>query len=103
MILTKSNTAGLAHLAFKVENADDLAYFERKVEEFGCATCRVSKGTRLAEGEAVRFILPTGHACELYYEIDVLGTAVGTSKSTSMAVRYKRNCTAPFGSHLINW
>ena len=78
LIITKSNTAGLAHMAFKVENADDLAYFEKKVEEFGCITTRVSKGMRLAEGEAVRFILPTGHACELYYEIDLLGTAVGT-------------------------
>ena len=25
-------------MAFKVENADDLAYFEKKVEEFGCIT-----------------------------------------------------------------
>ena len=55
VIITKSNTAGLAHMAFKVENADDLAYYEKKVEEFGCTTSRVSKGTRLAEGEAVRF------------------------------------------------
>ena len=55
-----------------------LAYFEKKLEEFGCINNRVSRVVRLAEGEAVHFILPTGHACELYYEIDLLGNAVGT-------------------------
>lgn len=78
LILTKSNTAGLVHLAFKVGTLDDLAYYEKKVEEFGCTTSRISSHTRLAEGEAVHFILPTGHHCELYYEIGFLGTAVGT-------------------------
>ena len=78
LILTKSNTAGLVHMAFKVETLDDLAYYEKKVEEFGCTTSRISSHTRLAEGEAVHFILPTGHHCELYYEIGFLGTAVGT-------------------------
>jgi catechol 2,3-dioxygenase len=78
LILTKSNKAGLVHLAFKVETLDDLAYYEKKVEEFGCITSRISSHTRLAEGEAVHFILPTGHHCELYYEIGFLGTAVGT-------------------------
>ncbi|KAA9021056.1 catechol 2,3-dioxygenase [Niallia endozanthoxylica] len=78
LILTKSNSAGLAHLAFKVQSIDDLAYYEKKIEEFGCTTTRVTNQTRLAEGEAVRFILPTGHVCELYHEIELLGTAVGT-------------------------
>ena len=78
IILTKSNTAGLAHMAFKVETIDDLAYFEKKVEEFGCATTRISSHARLAEGEAVHFILPTGHHCELYHEVGFLGTSVGT-------------------------
>ncbi|MCQ6275988.1 catechol 2,3-dioxygenase [Bacillus sp. V3B] len=78
LILTKSNKAGLVHMAFKVETLDDLAYYEKKVEEFGCTTSRISSHTRLAEGEAVHFILPTGHHCELYYEIGFLGTAVGT-------------------------
>ncbi len=77
VILTKSNEAGVAHMGFKVETIDDLAYFEKKVEEFGCSTTRISSHSRLAEGEAVHFILPTGHHCELYHEIDFLGTAVG--------------------------
>src|SRR3954470_5333921 len=59
VILTKSKSPGIAHMAFKVETLDDLAYYERKVEEFGCTTTRISSGTRLGEGEAVHFILPT--------------------------------------------
>ena len=51
VILTKSNSAGLAHVAFKVENSDDLAYYEKRIEEFGCTTSRVTKGTRLGEGK----------------------------------------------------
>lgn len=78
VILTKSKSPGLAHMAFKVESNDDLAHFEKKVEAFGCTTTRVSNHTRLGEGEAVHFVLPTGHHCELYYEIELLGTAVGT-------------------------
>ncbi|QOY34619.1 catechol 2,3-dioxygenase [Anaerobacillus isosaccharinicus] len=78
LILKKADSAGLEHFAFKVRNETDLSYFEKKVEQFGLTTSRVSKNTRLAEGQAVRFILPTGHQVELYYEIGYLGTAVGT-------------------------
>ena len=94
VILTKSNSAGLAHFGFKVETEEDLAYFEKKIEEFGCTTTRISNNTRLGEGEAVHFILPTGHHCELYHEIDFLGNKGWTYKSTPMAIRNKRNCSA---------
>lgn len=77
VILTKSTSAGVAHVAFKVESLDDLTYYEKQVERFGLTTTRISNHTRLAEGEAVHFILPTGQHCELYYEIEYLGTAVG--------------------------
>ena len=66
------------HLAFKVEKEDDLAVFEKKIEQFGCTLSRVSKGTRLAEGEAIRFELPTGHPVELYHDIVQSGTRTGT-------------------------
>lgn len=78
LILKKSDTAGVDHFAFKVRNESDLSYFEKKIEEFGLTTSRVSKDTRLAEGQAVRCVLPTGHHMELYYEIGYLGTTTGT-------------------------
>jgi catechol 2,3-dioxygenase len=78
VILHESDSAGLEHLAFKVETADDMAKFEKKIEQFGLNLKRVSKGTRLAEGEAIRFELPTGHQMELYKDIVQPGTRTGT-------------------------
>lgn len=77
VILQESDSAGLDHFAFKVENDDELADFEKKIEQFGCTVKRISKGTRLGEGEAVRCELPTGHQLELYSDIQVLGTRTG--------------------------
>lgn len=78
VILKQSDTAGMDHIAFKVKDIFELEKLERKVEQFGCTLTRISSGTRLAEGEAVRFIIPTGHAVELYTDIEQPGTAVGT-------------------------
>jgi len=78
LILRKADAPGLEHMAFKVEKVDDLENFEKRIEQFGCTTRRISKGTRLGEGEAVRCELPTGHQLELYHEIEYLGPEVGT-------------------------
>lgn len=77
LILQQADSAGLDHMAFKVEKEDDLADFEKKVEQFGCTVRRVSKSSRLAEGEALRIEIPTGHQVELYHDIEQLGTRVG--------------------------
>lgn len=77
IILQKSDTAGMDHMAFKVKDIYELEKLEYKIEQFGCKLSRISKGTRLAEGEAVRFQLPTGHHMELYTEIEQVGTKTG--------------------------
>lgn len=77
IILKKADHPGLDHFAFKVKNEAVLSTLEKKLEQFGVTTSRVSYGTRLAEGQAVRFILPTGHNVELYYEIEYVGTTTG--------------------------
>jgi catechol 2,3-dioxygenase len=61
LILQEADSPGLDHFAFKVENEEDLEKYEKKIEQFGCTLKRISKRTRLAEGEAIRFELPTGH------------------------------------------
>ena len=78
LILQEADSAGLDHFGMKVQNDADLEYYERKAEEFGCSVERVSKGARLAEGEAVRITLPTGHKMELYHDIEFLGKETGT-------------------------
>lgn len=77
LILQEADSPGLDHIAFKVENEEDLAKYEKKIEQFGCTLKRVSKGTRIAEGEAIRFELPTGHQVELYHKIERVGTKTG--------------------------
>jgi catechol 2,3-dioxygenase len=77
LILQEADSPGVEHFGFKVENEHDLAYFEKQIEQFGLTLKRVSKGTRLAEGEAIRFELPTGHQMELYYDIKQVGSRVG--------------------------
>ena len=62
----------------------DFEYYERQVEQFGCTTKRISKGTRLAEGEAIRVTLPTGHQMELYHDIQQVGKADRYLKSASL-------------------
>lgn len=77
LILQEADSPGVEHFGFKVENEHDLAYFEKRIEQFGLTLKRVSKGTRLAEGEAIRFELPTGHQMELYYDIKQIRSRVG--------------------------
>lgn len=77
LVLQKSDGAGVDHIGFKVDNTASLEKLEYKIEQFGCTITRVSKGTRIGEGEAIRFELPTGHFCELYTDIEFLGTATG--------------------------
>ncbi|WCN39505.1 catechol 2,3-dioxygenase [Aneurinibacillus uraniidurans] len=76
VILQKADTAGLDHLAFKCEFAQDLDLYEQKLSDYGIAVQRVPKGTRIAEGEAIRFQLPTEHWVELYHEIEVVGNGM---------------------------
>ena len=78
LILQEADSPGLDHFAFKVSNEADLEYYERRIEQFGCTTQRISNGTRLAEGEALRFTLPTGHQMELYHDIQHVGKQTGT-------------------------
>ncbi|WP_201317757.1 catechol 2,3-dioxygenase [Paenibacillus sp. EPM92] len=78
LILKQADHPGLDHFAFKVKNDVVLKDLEKKVEQFGCTTSRISYGTRLAEGQAVHFVLPTGHHVELYYEVERLGTKTGS-------------------------
>lgn len=77
LILQHAESAGLDHMGLKVEKAEDLEHFEKKIEQFGCTVKRISKGTRIGEGEALRVEIPTGHQLELYHEIEHLGTRVG--------------------------
>ncbi|MFC3884005.1 catechol 2,3-dioxygenase [Bacillus songklensis] len=78
IILKKADSPGMDHMAFKVKDPYELEILEHKIEQFGCKLSRVSYGSRIAEGEAIRFEIPTGHEVELYSDIEFVGTNVGT-------------------------
>ncbi|KKB36928.1 catechol 2,3-dioxygenase [Bacillus thermotolerans] len=77
IILQKSDSAGMDHMGFKVRDIYELEKLEHRIEQFGCKLTRIPYGTRLAEGQAVRFEIPTGHQMELYTEIEQVGTGTG--------------------------
>ncbi|WP_134704194.1 catechol 2,3-dioxygenase [Ammoniphilus sp. YIM 78166] len=77
LILQEADSPGMDHCAFKVETLEDLARYEKKIEHFGLTLKRVSNRSRLGEGEAIRFELPTGHQVELFHEIDYVGKIMG--------------------------
>ncbi|WP_338751288.1 catechol 2,3-dioxygenase [Bacillus sp. FJAT-52991] len=77
IILQKSDSAGMDHMAFKVKDVHELEKLEFKIEQFGCKLTRIADKSRLAEGQAIRFEIPTGHMVELYTEIEQVGTGTG--------------------------
>lgn len=77
LIITQADEAGLDHIGFKVRNEYDLEMYEHKIQAYGFKVERVSAGTRIGEGESLRFTIPTGHQIELYHHIQYVGTNTG--------------------------
>ena len=68
---------GLDRFSFKVENEDDLDDLERRVENYGFAVHRISRGEEIGQGESIRFETPSGHEMELVFDVEKVGNALG--------------------------
>lgn len=73
---------GIDRFSFKVEREDDLDDLERRVEQYGMAVTRVSRGEEVGQGESIRFATPSGHEMELVYEVERIGSKVGKLNPT---------------------
>lgn len=73
LVLRQGRGVGLERVAFKVEKEEDLAEIEGVVEKRGCAVERVPAGEEPGQGEAVRFMAPSGHRVELVHEMEKVG------------------------------
>jgi catechol 2,3-dioxygenase len=73
---------GLDRFSFKVEREDDLDELERRVESYGYAVHRVSKGQEIGQGESIRFETPSGHEMELVFDVEAVGNALGKLNPT---------------------
>jgi len=76
-VVLEQGGVGVVKFGYKVERDSDLEDFERRAQQFGCLTERLSKGDNVAIGDGVRVVLPSDHVVELYAEAEYVGTDVG--------------------------
>ena len=77
VLIREADQAGVDFFAFKVLNKETLAKLEADLNAFGVATERIPAGEMLETGERVRFMIPSGHAIELYAEKTDVGNCQG--------------------------
>lgn len=77
-VVLEDGGVGLVKLGYKVQRADDIDTYEKRAQQFGAITERMSKGENLAISDGLRIVLPSDHVIELYHEAEITGTATGT-------------------------
>jgi len=76
-LVLEEGGVGLVKLGYKCQNDDDLVNYEKRAQQFGATTGRVSAGENLTVGDGVAITLPSGQRVELYTEIEYTGTDTG--------------------------
>jgi len=79
LILTPSSSAGLNHVAYKVEKESDLDALQKRVEAAGVKTALLDEGALPSTGRMLQFNLPSGHEMRLYATKEYVGTEVGST------------------------
>ncbi|WP_375210881.1 catechol 2,3-dioxygenase [Hyphococcus sp.] len=77
VILTPADTAGMNHVAYKVENDSDLDQIKEKLANHGVDASLKPAGHLPNCGRSLRFTIPSGHEFYLYAEKERVGKAVG--------------------------
>jgi catechol 2,3-dioxygenase len=78
VILSVADSAGMNHVAYKVESDADLDLIKGRIADWGVAVGDVAPGALHNCGRAIRFKLPSGHDMYLYAEKKRVGKSVGT-------------------------
>jgi catechol 2,3-dioxygenase len=79
LILTKADSAGLNHIAYKVRKDSDLDALAKRIEAAGVKTTMLPEGTLPSTGRMLQFNLPSGHDMRLYAFKECVGTDVGAT------------------------
>src|SRR5690242_15156040 len=82
-VVLEEGGVGLVKLGYKVSNAADLELYEKRAEQFGCLVERMSAGDNLETSDGVRVVLPNTQTLELYHDMKLIGTEVGTHNPES--------------------
>ena len=76
LILREADSAGMDFFAFKVADKATLEKLDADLKAYGVTTERIPAGELLETGERVRFMIPSGHAIELYAEKTDVGNGM---------------------------
>ncbi len=76
LILREADSAGMDFFAFKVADKATLEKLYADLKAYGVSTERIPAGELLETGERVRFMIPSGHAIELYAEKTDVGNGM---------------------------
>ena len=68
--ITAGKTSYIDHIGWRTKRREDIATFAKLLEDAGTEVRWVQNGEEVAQGEAIRFELPSGHRFELYYDME---------------------------------
>lgn len=68
--ITAGETSYIDHIGWRTKRPEDVATFAKLLEDAGTDVDWIKAGEERAQGEAIRFELPSGHRFELYYDME---------------------------------
>ncbi|MFD6440418.1 VOC family protein [Peribacillus sp. NPDC060186] len=68
--ITAGETSYIDHIGWRTKRREDIATFAKLLEDAGTEVRWIEAGEEKAQGEAIRFELPSGHRFELYYDME---------------------------------
>ena len=68
--ITAGETSYIDHIGWKAKRREDVNTFAALLKDAGTEVRWIGKDEEVAQGEAIRFELPSGHRFEIYYDMD---------------------------------
>ncbi|WHY01392.1 VOC family protein [Neobacillus sp. DY30] len=68
--ITAGETSYIDHIGWRTKRREDIATFAQLLEDAGTEVRWIEAEEETAQGEAIRFELPSGHRFELYYDME---------------------------------
>ncbi len=68
--IAAGETSYIDHIGWRTKRREDVATFAKLLEDAGTEVRWIQAGEEVAQGEAIRFELPSGHRFELYYDME---------------------------------
>ncbi|MER2111520.1 MAG: VOC family protein [Solibacillus isronensis] len=68
--ITAGETSYIDHIGWRTKRREDVVTFAQLLEDAGTEVRWIKAGEEVAQGEAIRFELPSGHRFELYYDME---------------------------------